>query len=116
MQQNNAGFSRWVSFSTSATSNEEPSDSDVLRLSAGRRDSVTVLAHSFKMKLDSFADEIFDLVEGFARCAKARQIGSVGPPSAVRFLVNDQVFHFSPACLRILFNVPAECLLTDDRR
>jgi hypothetical protein len=49
-------------------------------LSAGRWDGVTVLAHAFEVKLDRFADEILDFVEGFPRCPEAGQIGSVGTP------------------------------------
>jgi hypothetical protein len=67
MQQNNAGFSRWVSFSTSAASNEEPSDNNVLRLSVGRRDSVTVLAHAFEMKLDSLTGDGADSLKASLR-------------------------------------------------
>ena len=49
-------------------------------------DGIAVRAHAFQVKLNRLADEVLHLIERFARCAKARQIGSVcAPPDVADF-------------------------------
>src|SRR5271155_672006 len=76
------------------------SRSDSLQLT-GCRNRIAMLSNAFQVKLNRLADEVLHFVQCFAGSAETRQIGSVCAPSRIRFFVDDEVFHLSPACLRI---------------
>src|SRR5258707_7415996 len=88
------------------------SNRDVFRCSAGRGNWVAMLPHTFKMKLHGFANEFLYLIERRTSDTQARKVRRVSSPTRRRLFVNDKIFHFSPACLRILFNVP--CAMSTD--
>src|SRR5258706_3417377 len=81
-------------------------NTDVFRGGAGRGNRVAVLAHAFKVELHRLADEFLHLVQRCAGYSQAGKIRRVSTPSGRRLLVDDEIFHFRPACLTILFNVP----------
>src|ERR1700730_14581169 len=82
------------------------SNTDVFRGGAGRGNRGAVLAHAFKVELHCLTDEFLDLVQRCTGYSQAGKIWCVSTPTGRRPLVDHEIFHFSPACLRILFNVP----------
>ena len=72
----------------------------------GFGDCFAVLPHAFQVKFYGLTSEFLHFFDCLSGNAETRQIRSVCAPTCVRFFVDDEVFHFSPACLRILFNVP----------
>src|SRR5580698_11580094 len=58
------------------------------------------------MKIDGLADQFLGFIQSLGGDAETWEVGGVGTPPSLRLLVNDQIFHFKPACFRILFNVP----------
>src|SRR5580704_11426378 len=79
---------------------------DVLSCRAGSGNRITMLAHAFEMKFDCLADQILCFVQCLGGDAEPGQVRSIGAPSGCGLFVDDEIFHFRPACLRILFNVP----------
>jgi hypothetical protein len=65
-----------------------------------------VLAHALEVELHRFANKLLYFIQCCTGDSKPRKIRRVRPPTCGRLLVDNQIFHFSPACLRILFNVP----------
>src|SRR5579864_2255706 len=86
---------------------------DVFRGGAGRRNWFAVLTHAFEVELHRFTNEFFHFVQRSASNAEAGKIGCISSPTFRGLLIDDEIFHFNPACLRILFNVPGG-MSTDD--
>lgn len=83
-------------------------DSYIFSYSARLRDVIAMFAHSFEVKLDSFANQALGLSEILPRCNAAGQIWNVRGKAVFRFLNHNRVSHFfSPACFSTLFRVPA---------
>ncbi len=82
-----------------------PSNRDVLRGRARGGYRLPMLAHTFEKKFNRFADQVSCLVQCLGGDAQTRQIGNVVALTCCGLLVDNQILHFRPACLRTLFNV-----------
>jgi hypothetical protein len=81
-------------------------DFDVRRRTAGRGNRLTLFAQAIEMKVDCLAHISFALLAGRAGRGTSRQIRRISRESSPSGLKDYQVFHFKPACFRMLFSVP----------
>ena len=73
-----------------------------------RRNRFSRTAQTVEVKFYGVVHFAFDAVSRFARGDAAGEIGRIGGIAGRSFFNDDQVAaHFNPACLRILFCVPA---------
>ena len=67
---------------------------------------ITMLPQAFDMKLDRLTDQLLCLFQRLFDYTQSGEIGGISAPTITRFLIDDEILHFKPACLRILFSVP----------
>src|SRR2546430_9507171 len=73
-----------------------------------RRNRLSRTAQTVEVKFNGVVHFAFDAVSRLARGDAAGEIGRIGGIAGRSFFNDDQVAaHFNPACLRILFCVPA---------
>src|SRR5689334_6325760 len=65
-----------------------------------------MLAQAFNMEFNCLADQLSYFLQRGRGYSQPGKIGDVGAPTCRRFFVNSEIFHFEPACYKILFNVP----------
>ena len=75
----------------------------------GRRNFFSGFAKALDMKFDRLSNECHDFIAGFTDRDAPGQIGNIRTEACLALLDDNHVFsvhRFSPACLRMLFNVP----------
>src|SRR5215469_11351022 len=64
------------------------------------------MPHAFEMKLDRLTDQLLCLFQRSSDYTQSGESRGISAATITRFLMDDEILHFKPACLRILFNVP----------